>query len=204
MTTTPEKVFTAPDEMRDRLNDNETDPVFSRAVLRYIEKLERGYRAACGVADGYKDDFHKAADLAQSCASVKPLEFGEPDKNGGYYCCVEIGTGFEAYYSIEQQEYDLAEVCFGIVCHEFGDKVIWKGPKDQAIRAANDHNARRTAKGLNIRTEAEVRREALEEVQSVAKLVDAYCTECAGGDVTIDYEGFRMAFEALIATKEGE
>ena len=67
---------------------------------------------------------------------AKTLEWGDEDKNGGFYCNVKLGTGFEAYYDITQLEYGLAEVSYGIVCHEFGDKVIWRGPKGEAKAAA--------------------------------------------------------------------
>ena len=41
---------------------------------------------------------------------AKTLEWGDEDKNGGFYCNVKLGTGFEAYYDITQLEYGLAEV----------------------------------------------------------------------------------------------
>jgi hypothetical protein len=75
--------------------------------------------------------------------AIKALEFSEPNENGGQYCVVPLGQGFEGYYDIEQCEFDLATVAFGVVCHEFGDKVIWKGPKDQAVKAADAHNEKR-------------------------------------------------------------
>ena len=152
MTTTPEKVFTAPDEMRDRLNDNETDPVFSRAVLRYIEKLERGYRAACGVADGYKDDFHKAADLAQSCASVKPLEWMYPEHHKDFeYVETVVGRYQVRETFYEGKGYLSLPKEHGY--HKAGNTL------EEAKSAAQADYERRITEALSIRTEAEVRKE---------------------------------------------
>ncbi len=48
-----------PKELAERLRDGDTDPVFCMEVMRYIEAMERAYKAACKSADGYKDNFHE-------------------------------------------------------------------------------------------------------------------------------------------------
>ena len=76
-------------------------------------------------------------------ALVKPQVWEDGDRNGGFYASVNLGYRFSAYYSITQEDYDLASVTFGIHCHEFGEEHIWRGPKSQAKAAAEaDHVAR--------------------------------------------------------------
>jgi hypothetical protein len=84
---------------------------------------------------------------------VKPLAWGDEDKNGGFYCNVQLGEGFQAYYDITPLECDLADVRFGIFCHEFGDRVIWRGPKEKAKAAALEHHERRILSALDMEKE---------------------------------------------------
>lgn len=51
-----------PKEMRERLADGDTDPVFCKEVLAYVEDLERRYKAACANADDYKQAFYDLLD----------------------------------------------------------------------------------------------------------------------------------------------
>lgn len=75
--------------------------------------------------------------------AVKPLEWEYGDRNGGFYAMVPIRDIFTCYYQITQEEFGLATVEFGIHCHEFGRRVVWKGPSAQAKSAAQaDHEAR--------------------------------------------------------------
>lgn len=103
------------------------------------------------VAIGYAKGFFGAheyirADLAKP--KVKPLEFSDPSKTDNQYCEVPIGVGFSAYYEIDQLDFDLAQVSFGVHCHEFEAEVIWRGPKAEAVEQANKHNQRRILEAL--------------------------------------------------------
>lgn len=81
---------------------------------------------------------------------VKPLEWGDPDRIGNLYCNVPLGGQFEGYYLIEPNENGLVDVTFGVVCHEFDGDVIWRGPKEDAVDAANAHNAARIRANLDM------------------------------------------------------
>lgn len=81
-------------------------------------------------------------ELAARGLRVKPLVWMD-DVNGGFYAKVDIGYDFTAYYEITQLEFDLAEVEFGVLCHDFGGKIVWRGPKALAKAAAEaDHVSR--------------------------------------------------------------
>jgi len=47
-----------PKEMRERLLDGDTDPVFCKQVLAHIDDLQRKYNAACASSDSYKSALH--------------------------------------------------------------------------------------------------------------------------------------------------
>ena len=80
--------------------------------------------------------------LAARGLRVKPLVWVD-DVNGGFYGSADIGHGFTIYYAITQLEFELAEVEFGVLCHDFGGKIVWRGPKALAKAAAEaDHVAR--------------------------------------------------------------
>ena len=67
---------------------------------------------------------------------VKPLVWVDHDR----YAAFDIGAGFTAYYSIKEREHDLEGVTFGIHCHEFGEQVVWVGPKGGGQAAAQAHH----------------------------------------------------------------
>jgi len=81
---------------------------------------------------------------------VKPLEWGPEECDGGFYVSICISGDFSAFYQIDQTDFDLAEVSFGIVCHEFGSDVIWRGPKDDAKAAAQAHYAKQIIARLDL------------------------------------------------------
>lgn len=86
--------------------------------------------------------------LADAGLQVKPLAFGEPDRNGTLYANFPISAQFQGYYNITQEKYDLASVEVGVVCHEFGGTEIWMGPKENAVAAANEHYDHRIYEAL--------------------------------------------------------
>lgn len=97
------------------------------------------------------DEFDTAdAIIAMIRENIPDLPFSVADRNGGYYCDIPVGGGFSAAYYITQCEFDLAEVDYSIVCHEFGRTIIWKGPKDQAKAAANEHHRDQIMRGLGL------------------------------------------------------
>ena len=89
---------------------------------------------------------HHRADLAPSAPApvvprVKPLVWA-PNGNGEW-AKFDLSGEFSAYYTIDPCDYDLASVSFSVLCHEFGDQEIWKGPKAEAKAAAQaDYEAR--------------------------------------------------------------
>ena len=96
------------------------------------------------------DDYRDAADAILSALPdmIPDLVWGPEDMNGGFYCGFSLAAGFSAYYDIQQSNYGLAEVRYGILCHEYGDEVVWKGPKAEAKAAANAHNKAQFAKAM--------------------------------------------------------
>lgn len=128
---------------------NETSGI-ERVEVPYLERVTMPDGIQCRDATIELLEQNVAALRAKLAAAreVKELEWGDEDRNGGFYVNFPIANRFEGFYQISQLEYDLAEIEVGVVCHEFGSTVVWRGPKGEAKEAANAHNKRRILAAL--------------------------------------------------------
>lgn len=82
------------------------------------------------------------ADAIAKHVKVKPLVWD------GDYAPFDVAADFMCFYNITPLDFGLAQVEFGVMCSEFGDRVIWRGPADEAKAAADAHHEARIREDL--------------------------------------------------------